>query len=176
MKTCTKCGCTKPLSDFHKQPNSPDGIKSICKLCCAIRAREYRIRTADKAKAYRAANKQRQSDANKRWREVVPGRNAQKCAEYYAKHKATWPSKVAVRKASKLQATPQWVDTALIKFLYATRRYMTEATGFTWHVDHLVPLQNSLVCGLHVHFNLRVVPQEFNLHKGNRYDTDKAVR
>lgn len=41
MKKCTKCGCLKPLDDFHKSnrargerpPRGGQGVASVCKLC-----------------------------------------------------------------------------------------------------------------------------------------------
>ena len=33
MKICTKCGQSKPLTDFHKNKSKPDGLKSQCKAC-----------------------------------------------------------------------------------------------------------------------------------------------
>ena len=33
MKTCTKCGVSKPLFDFHKRPETKDGRRTDCKEC-----------------------------------------------------------------------------------------------------------------------------------------------
>ena len=44
----------------------------------------------------------------------------------------------------------------------------TKAIGFQWHVDHIVPLQSPIVCGLHTIENLQVIPGALNLAKGNR--------
>jgi len=33
MKTCTKCGISKPLFDFHKRPETKDGRRTDCKEC-----------------------------------------------------------------------------------------------------------------------------------------------
>lgn len=32
-KTCSKCGETKPLDEFHRLTRSKDGHQSRCKLC-----------------------------------------------------------------------------------------------------------------------------------------------
>lgn len=33
MKTCIKCGKTKPLSEFHQSKRMKDGHRSDCKTC-----------------------------------------------------------------------------------------------------------------------------------------------
>jgi len=33
MKQCTKCGVVKPLTDFHKRPETKDGHRTDCKEC-----------------------------------------------------------------------------------------------------------------------------------------------
>lgn len=47
-----------------------------------------------------------------------------------------------------------------------------EETGIKWQVDHIVPINSHLVCGLHSEYNLAVIPKKENLSKGNRYWPD----
>jgi len=51
--------------------------------------------------------------------------------------------------------------------MYREAQYRSKREGIDYHVDHIVPLQNELVCGLHNEFNLRVVPATVNLAKHN---------
>ena len=40
LKTCTKCGISKPLFDFHKRPETKDGYRTDCKECFQEAARK----------------------------------------------------------------------------------------------------------------------------------------
>lgn len=36
MKTCTRCGTAKPISDFQIRKASPDGLTASCKACLRV--------------------------------------------------------------------------------------------------------------------------------------------
>lgn len=78
-------------------------------------------------------------------------------------HRALYRSKDAKRRARELSATPSWADMELIKDVYI------EANYFGYEVDHIIPLQSKLVCGLHVWENLQILPMSENRSKGNKY-------
>lgn len=80
-------------------------------------------------------------------------------------------ARVAIRRARKLRATPQWLSKdqrKLIVNFYSFARVMKRITGITHHVDHIVPLRSKLVCGLHVPWNLQVITCEENIKKSNK--------
>lgn len=83
--------------------------------------------------------------------------NVRESAEY----KAARAAKEARHRATKLNATPKWVNLADIRSIY-------ESCPEGYHVDHIVPLNNKDVCGLHVPWNLRVIPAIDNLKKSNK--------
>lgn len=83
--------------------------------------------------------------------------------EHYQENKTLYTEKSAKRRAAKLQATPVWADKAKIKQVY-----LDCPAGF--HVDHIIPLNNPLVCGLHVHNNLQCIPAKDNLEKSNKFN------
>lgn len=94
---------------------------------------------------------------------------------YGARNKAKRAAGCAKRKATKLQATPAWADLGAIEAKYEEARNRSLETGVRHHVDHIVPLKSSVVCGLHVHWNLQVLPAVENLSKGNRMALERKV-
>lgn len=78
----------------------------------------------------------------------------------------------AKRRSARRKQAPPWADLEAIKAIYAEALRLTNETGIPHHVDHIIPLQGRLVCGLHVHNNLRAVPATENLKKSNSFGGD----
>lgn len=74
---------------------------------------------------------------------------------------------------ARIRATVPWADFVAIRAIYREAARLEEATGIEHHVDHEIPLNHPLVCGLHVHFNLRVIPAGPNMSKGNYWCPDQ---
>lgn len=92
-----------------------------------------------------------------------------------AKHKTTNPEYYNtlnnVRKRRHRNATPPWITAeqkAAMRELYVQATHLTKITGERYVVDHIVPLINPVVCGLHVPWNLRVITQHENAKKSNK--------
>jgi len=81
-------------------------------------------------------------------------------------------AKRARRKALKLNATPTWSDERAIDQYYLLANYLTNELGITFHVDHVVPLQSDVVCGLHTQTNLTVMIGSWNCSKSNKWWPD----
>lgn len=88
--------------------------------------------------------------------------------EYYRARRTALEMK---RQAAKKQRTPSWLtqaDWAEIEGKYHFAKVMEQITGQKYHVDHIEPLLGKDVSGLHVPWNLQVIPAKDNFAKGNR--------
>jgi hypothetical protein len=77
------------------------------------------------------------------------------------------------RRNKHYDATPPWLtpeQKRLIRSFYVTARRLTRETKVPYVVDHIIPLRHPLVCGLHVPWNLQVLPRVDNLLKSNKHD------
>ena len=77
----------------------------------------------------------------------------------------------SVRRAAKIQRTVSWANLDAIRAIYTECSALNSLHGKrTYHVDHIIPLQGSMVSGLHVESNLQIVLAIDNLTKSNKYD------
>ena len=113
-------------------------------------------------------------------REQVIDRAKTRPAEKLREYRNTWKenNKTQVRADTKArrrkhrQATPPWLtrkQKTEIRQIYQIAITMTKTTGERYVVDHIVPLRGQDVCGLHVPWNMRVITQDENLKKSNKY-------
>lgn len=56
----------------------------------------------------------------------------------------------------------------VFKEAYLLNTLRKTSSGFSWNVDHMIPLQNPDVCGLHVWNNFQCLPSVMNTSKGNK--------
>lgn len=136
------------------------------------RANAERIKAS--VMSYRAANKEKLQDYFRTYVQTPERREAGR-ARLRAWKKAH-PDRVnadtARRQLILRQAYVPWADDELIAEAYALARLRSAVTGSPWEVDHIVPLNSDLVCGLHWEGNLQVIPAVANLAKSNDWWPD----
>lgn len=77
--------------------------------------------------------------------------------------------KLRLNRRDLIAITPKWADHHQIKEKYQESKRITVETGIVHHVDHIVPIKGTKVCGLHTHENLRVIPASLNVSKSNKF-------
>ena len=75
-------------------------------------------------------------------------------------------------RTARMKAMPPWADRKAIRAVFKEAQARTIESGIPHEVDHIVPLQGKNVCGLHVHWNLRVITAQENRRKSNIYAAD----
>lgn len=185
-KKCSSCKEEKLFSEFNKNKNRADGYHIQCKLCRKHyrKANQHRISKygknyyesnkdaiTERTQSYYETNKNKIADRHKIYQEI----NKVVLNVYYKNYREVYKDKRAAlqskRRAIKLNASPNWLtrqDLEQIAELYEIAKAFKLYTGQEYHVDHIVPLQGENVCGLHVPWNLQVIPAKENLSKSNK--------
>lgn len=177
MKACSNCKNTKPLSEFYKNRARYDGYCNFCKECDKskpvnkeVQKRSgERYRSSEKGQAYfkeyYLKNKDSYYERCKKWGKENPEQQRALWRKYYqTEHgRKRHAFQQAKRRAKQLNATPKWADMAEIKKIY-------ENCPPGYHVDHIIPLNHQLLCGLHVPWNLQYLPAVENIRKNNKVE------
>lgn len=100
-------------------------------------------------------NKDKAVASAKAWRLANPEKVAELSADY---------------RARKQNAKPEWANGFFIAEAYRLSKLRSQMFGFKWEVDHIVPLNGDVVCGLHVEHNLQVIPAVLNRAKSNKLE------
>jgi len=172
-KMCSKCKENKSILFFGKDKHKVTGLTHRCKEC----RKEDRL-------GYYEENKENCLAATKRWTLANSNKYKETTHTYYVNNKeriikrsltnqrnnkARYNSYAAKYRASKFKATPSWADEGLINSKYWYAQWLSETVGVPYEVDHIVPLQNKVICGLHTPHNLQVIPMVDNRRKSNKF-------
>lgn len=189
VKTCTKCGESKPLSMYYvvDQRGKPY-VQARCKVCQLERSLKWKQNNKERANANRRAwasrNRATDSASARMWAKNNPERLKETHRRYYAKnlvyirtqslkwakdHPERANANAKKHRMAKRNAVPAWANQQYISDMYMLAKLVSEFTGEKYHVDHIVPVQSKIVCGLHVQDNLQVIPGAENIRKKNHH-------
>jgi hypothetical protein len=138
--------CKNGHIDFRFKSNR------ICKTCSYERREKY-----ETSVAYTEWKKNNKKKVSAKWQK---------------NNKGTVNANTRKRQAALLKRTPSWLtsfDILKMKCFYQVAAMRSVDSGQAWHVDHIVPLQGDSVCGLHVPWNLQIIPASENLRKYNKH-------
>lgn len=189
-KECSRCGDLKSVNQFPVDTRTTDKRGSECLVC-------KRIESSDRNRKRGMVERVLQSvyDTEKQCRtcktvrkisdfyEVSHKRNAdgrmahcrscwaiksdamrRKLAHYYTEYSN-------YRRAGFKKASPEWLTSEQRREMvriYEVSRSLSRILGHRFEVDHIVPIKGKSVCGLHVPWNLQVIPMTKNRQKSNK--------
>jgi hypothetical protein len=103
---------------------------------------------------------------------------AKQKSEYKKQNRGRYNALSRIREEAKSHRTPSWLNSNQkreIIDLYEQAKKLKDATGNSYHVDHIIPLCGKTVSGLHVPWNLQVIPAQENLKKYNKFVLENHV-
>lgn len=147
MLGCNDCGVERTKQNTYtvKPKTGSPYLRSRCNRCHSAKGRQYHSKNKD------ACN-----EASRQWRKLNPDKHNFLTTAY---------------KRHVKRATPSWLtetQKGQTEHMYFMSREAYLMTGEQYHVDHIIPLRGETVCGLHVPWNLQVLPSDLNLKKSNR--------
>lgn len=187
MKECTQCGYSKDETEFYKQSANRDGLTTACRVCVKLAKKTSKdpherphiegskfctsCQTYHPyAEFYRnpsttdgfATSCKRSALRVRRARNVAPALRTKPTirSKAYESFRTVWNN------CKKIHRVPGWADQDAIHEVYRARA----ERGAGFDVDHIVPLRGYNVCGLHVHYNLRIISSTENKIKGRAFD------
>lgn len=201
MKVCSRCKVEKPIEAYSKRSARCKPCATIVAVEWAkanpekVKANQSKHReshmkeNAAKLDAWRKANPEK---ARAQWERANSKRRKPRCYvqrtdeelrlmanERRRRYSKAHPHKISLnlanRRAAKYSASPSWANSFFIAEAYRLAKLREQMTGIKWHVDHIVPLRNKLVCGLHVEYNLQVIPASINYRKSNTFWPDMPI-
>lgn len=160
-----------------------------CLECIRIRKKTYRKNNSQKIqksnKAYQKANREsiakrekiyakNNSEAISKRKRVYRESNSKDISEsgklWKKNNKGLCRSYDSTRRSLLLNATPSWSNKSKIADIYKKAREMEIKDSVKYHVDHIIPLNSNLVCGLHTEDNLQILTAKQNLEKSNIFN------
>jgi hypothetical protein len=157
VKHCSNCNHTKEFTEFYTNKGKHH---CYCKEC-----------TKQKNREWKQANKDKVAEYDKVWQQSNKDKKSKNYKNWQVNNRAKVNSYNSYRRALELQATPKWLTASHklhMECKYSLAVMFSKHTAEQHHVDHIVPLNGKTVCGLHVPWNLRVIPATENLRKSNK--------
>ena len=159
------CGQIKQFSEFYPLSHSEDGYMRICIDCARTRSAEYSKVKYTNDPIHREYKKQ----MNSIWISDNYDRHRKLVDEYHKRHPEYSRHSHRKRQMDFKNRIPKWANLEKIKEIYHQARLLELSDGIPRHVDHIIPLQNPRVSGLHVENNLQILTASENLHKSNKF-------
>ncbi len=184
-RVCNSCKLELSLDSYHNCKNLPLGKTYTCKPCAKLRSIKWNSDNKEKKKVQGKLHYEDNKEVYKQkakelaWAKHNPEKSRDRARKRYEGDPSIYFKTVAMRRKRVKQATPTWLSHTQIdamQDMYVRCATVTKLTGNKHHVDHIVPLKGINVCGLHVPWNLRIIPAEMNIAKSNTFLEDYSTK
>lgn len=146
MKTCTKCGETKPETEYTKRAeNKRDGLRAQCKDCSRIVKDKWNAENNELVRAYStkwaAENREKVKAVNANYYAANTDKVRSSNAKWYAANKDSWRIYAHNRRARKGGTLSVGLSDKLFKLQRGKCACgCGEPLGGKYHLDHIMPL------------------------------------
>lgn len=184
MKTCTKCGEVKAITEFSKHAQNRDKLHTRCKACASVANVAWRAANREKIKAYKAAhradNREQIKAYKAAWIAANPdyrADNREKINAYHAAWSEANPEAHRIHchnyRARKIENGGQ-LSTDVAERLYKLQRGKCacgcgQPLGDNYHRDHIMPLA---LGGANEDWNIQLLRQRCNNQKHAKHPID----
>ena len=177
FSVCTCCNQAKWVADFRTRfRNGYHQYRSWCKSCESAKQSvknkqkmqddpAYKVKSLERITEWGLENKQRRLE-----------REAERRRDKYANdedHRAKVCASVSGSRSRRNKSSKNFTlsdrDKRQINLIYSACAKVSKSTGKLHEVDHIVPLLGENVCGLHVPWNLAIIPKAMNRSKSNAF-------
>jgi hypothetical protein len=178
FKKCNVCLLIKDIAHFSKDITTNEGWARRCKYCSKIFGKRYRENNPEITKKNNKKFKELNPEYYKEWRlensKSISGRNR----DWYSANRKDKSEKNKKWKRENPDSVRAYSENRRIKIKLSTPKYadirainkFKRRVPDDCHVDHIIPIINERVCGLHTLENLQYLTFIENTVKGSSFD------
>lgn len=177
---CKQCVSRKNKKRYATNESLRDKQRERCRAnreYYRIKSKEFRKKNKDYFIEYNKRNREHINTLSREWRANNREAASAACKRWRSKNGAVVAAACIRRQKRLKNSAPDWLTSEQLdymNYMYSLARELTSLNGEPYHVDHIMPLRGENICGLHVPWNLQILPSDLNIKKGNKYESSQV--